>query len=283
MALRLPAIGGRADFNTTGKATISNKDGGAMRQEHLDGGQSPPKAAGRRRARDGPAPPHIQTVEVLSAPAHAVEKLIRRFPAVLRLAGPGHIQYGRRGLISSTETPPPLFPTNSAAIFRNFWTKCHAANNLPYLPDLARFEWLRWKAWQAPERPSLSGKYLCAVPPALAPRLIFETQPSLGIIASPYSIVSIWETYGADDETRRKNLRRGWEEAMVVRGGRRCVRIRRMPPGAYQFIDKIRKGATLIAALEAASDWSAQFDMRYTLKWFAWSGAITGFRIAGGA
>lgn len=252
-----------------------------MRQEHLDGGQSPPKAAGAPPGPRRPAPPHIQTVEVLSAPAHAVEKLICRFPAVRRLAGRDIFNTAARSYIEHGDAAAPV-SDEFGGDFPEFLDESHAANNLPYLPDLARFEWLRWKAWQAPERPSLSGKYLCAVPPALAPRLIFETQASLGIIASPYSIVSIWETYGADDETRRKNLRRGWEEAMVVRGAS-MVRIRRMPPGAYQFIDKIRKGATLIAALEAASEWSAQFDMRYTLKWFAWSGAITGFRIAGGA
>jgi hypothetical protein len=207
--------------------------------------------------------------------------LIRRFPAVLRLAGRDVFNTVARAYAQREGGAAPA-SDEFGCDFPEFLDNSQAAGALPYLPDLARFEWMRWKAWQAPALPSLSGRHLCAVPPRLAPRLILATQPSLGIIASPYSVVSIWETYTADNETRRKNLRRGWEEAMIVRAAAH-VRIRRMPPGAYQLIDSIRKGSTLISALEAASEWSAQFDMRHTLKWFAWSGAITSFRVADGA
>jgi hypothetical protein len=253
-----------------------------VRQEHFDNALTPPKADATPRGQRQPAPRHIQTVEVLNQPARAVENLIRRFPAVLRMAGREMFNILARSYMQREGAAAAPVADDFGGDFPAFLEDCHTASNLPYLPDLARFEWMRWKAWLAPARASLSGKHLCAVPPRLAPRLIFEIQPSLGIIASPYSIVSIWETYTADDETRRKSRGRGWEEAMVVRVDA-AVRIRRMPPGAYQFIDKIRKGATLIAALEAANDWSAQFDMPFALKWFAWSRAITSFRVADGA
>lgn len=211
--------------------------------------------------------------------AALLDTLIRRFPAVSRLAGPEAFRAAATSYVQG-EARKASFHAEFGENFCDYLDDCREAAGLPWLPDLARLEWLRWSAWRAPDCPSLTGKNLCAVPAQLAPALLIEPHPSLGIIASNYPVVSVWESHGADAESRRASLRRGSEEAMIVRVGR-SVRVLRTPPGAYQFIDKVRKGATVAVALDAAAEWNPQFDMEHTLKWFSWSGAIAGFRLAG--
>ena len=63
---------------------------------------------------------------------------------------------------------------------------------LPFLPDLARLEWLICQAFHAFEQPPLDRAVLASVPTDQWERLQLGFQPSVGLAASAWPILDIW-------------------------------------------------------------------------------------------
>ena len=61
---------------------------------------------------------------------------------------------------------------------------------------------VRHTAFHAADRKPLTAQSLAPVPPEEAATLTFKLHPSVGLIASPYPIVSVWETNAYDAEVR---------------------------------------------------------------------------------
>ena len=74
-----------------------------------------------------------------------------------------------------------------------FLVSCPLTSQLPFLPDLARLEWLVCQAFHAFDQPSLDPLRFAARPLETweQTRLIF--QPSVGLMASAWPILDIWQ------------------------------------------------------------------------------------------
>ena len=145
----------------------------------------------------------------------------------------------------------------------------------PYLADVARLEWLRHAAFHAADRVPLTASGLAAVPPEQAGAIAFEFHPSAGLIASPYPIVSIWETNAYDEEVRPIGPELPGEAALVIRPELQ-VTVLRLDPAEYAFAAALAAGETLAEAAAKAAASTASIWAPSLAKLIA-AGAFCGF------
>ena len=90
---------------------------------------------------------------------------------------------------------------------------------LPFLPDLARLEWLVCQAFHAFEQPPLAPARLAAVPPDVWGRLQLSFQPAVGLAASAWPIRDIWTARRQPRETVNLEVAGRAQRVLVFRQG----------------------------------------------------------------
>ncbi len=209
--------------------------------------------------------------------ASLIAALRARYPTIERLVGEEFFQAAASLFI---EAHPPSTPVliEYGGGFPAFLESFEPARGVPYLADVARLEWLRHAAYHAADCEPLMAQRLACVPPEEAGGLTFELHPSAGLIASPYPIVSIWETNAFDAEVRAIGPGVPGEAALAVRP-EFDVTVLRLDPGEYAFAAALARGATLgDAAAKAAAH--PGFGLAQALAKLIAAGAFAGFTAA---
>lgn len=159
--------------------------------------------------------------------------------------------------------------------FADFVASFAPAAGLPYLPDLARLEWLRVEAWHAADAKSLPMDELVALmdDEERLPGTRFTLHPALRAMTSTHPVVSLWAAHQADDQAATLagvDMNRS-EAALLVRP-ELGVEIVPIESGAATFIEHLGAGATLAKAISA----SEPFDLPATLGLLIGKGALAG-------
>lgn len=136
-----------------------------------------------------------------------VAVLADSFPVVCQLVGEEFFgAMARRYLL---EHPPtsPLMHCYGAGL--PAWIAAfEPAAVLPCLPDIARLEWSRLRAFHAADAEPIEVQALAGL--TQAPQDLAGTSlalhPSLAIVRSPHPIVSVWSAHQLDDATRDERL-----------------------------------------------------------------------------
>lgn len=196
-----------------------------------------------------------------------------RFPVVERLVGEEFFAAVARVFIARH---PPCSPVllEYGAGFAGFLETFEPAEQLPYLPDVARLEWLRNVAYHATDRTPLDPAELARIPAEDLAAVSFELHPSAGLLTSPYPAVGIWETNTHDSEVRVIAADAGGEDALVVRPAFDVV-IVRLGPGGHTFAAALADGAALAAAAELAALTATDFSLPHALSALIGAGALT--------
>ena len=140
--------------------------------------------------------------------------------------------------------------------------------DLPYLADVARMEWLAHRAYYAKDPAPLR---LDGV--SESSRLALA--PSCALLASAWPLARIWTVHQDDYEGEIDvDLRAGPQRILVYRPRWRA-QVRALAPGDYGFLDFARQGRTLAQALEAAVAADPAFDASLALAGWVDAGAIT--------
>ena len=124
--------------------------------------------------------------------------------------------------------------------------------DLPYLPDVARMEWLAHRAYYAADAVPFDPARLTGLPPERWIGLRPVLAPACALLASDWPLARIWAVHqdgyaGAIDV----DLGAGPDRVLVHRPRWRAE-VRSIGPGDYRFLAAARDGATLAGALEAA-------------------------------
>ena len=196
--------------------------------------------------------------------ASLVGVLRAHFPVIERVVG---TEFFEAAAVAFVRDAPPVSPVLAeyGEGFASFLAGFAPAADLPYLPDVARLEWARTVAYNAADGAPVGIERLAAESDLGAVRL--RLHPAAQVVASPWPIVSIWQTNAHDAEVRR--VRAGGEIALVTRPAL-DVRIERLPAGGHSFFDAVRRGRPLG---EAAVD----VELVPTLALLFAAGAIVGF------
>lgn len=168
------------------------------------------------------------------------------------------------------------FPSRSGdlneygADFPAFVVEFPGTLDLPYLPDVARMEWLAHRAHFAADTASFDPARLAGIPPEQYGALPLRLTPSSLLLASDWPLGRIWEIHQRNytgelsvdfSSTPGQFLvsRPAWE-----------VRVSALAPGDYWFLHAAGRGAVLGDALEAASAAVPRFDGENALaRWVA--------------
>lgn len=141
------------------------------------------------------------------------------------------------------------------------------SQDLPYLPDVARMEWLAHRAYYAQD-----AKPFGLEAPDEFSRLALA--PPCALLASDWPLARIWTVHqdGYEGEID-VDLNSGPDRVLVHRPRWRAL-VRWLAPGDYRFLDCARQGATLGEALEAAVAEDSGFDPSLALARWIDAGVI---------
>jgi hypothetical protein len=201
-----------------------------------------------------------------------VEALKSTYPAVLILVGEEFFTFAARAFISLLPPRSPVLLTYGAE-FGDFLEAFEPASRLPYLPDIARFEWLRVAAYHARDAAPLSIDLLADLPAGILPSLRFQLHPSLALFSSAFPVASLWAATVGGEKNRKVEMRRG-ECAVVLRPGL-AVEQRLLRQDSFIFLSRLSRGGSLAQACQAALGANDGFDISKQLQGLFEMGAVT--------
>ena len=142
--------------------------------------------------------------------------------------------------------------------------------SLPYLPDVARLEWLVHRAHYAADHAPADTSRLASITGNDYPRLALALHPAAAMFASSYPLCRIWEVH--QDDYRGEiaaDLGSGADRVIVYRPQFR-VTVAALTDGEFAFLAAVRRRELLGAALDSAVAADAQFDLGASLqRWIA--------------
>jgi len=199
------------------------------------------------------------------------------FAVVCRLADKRFFAYAAHEYLR--EHPPhSRCLVEYGADFADFLARFAPCKQLPYLADVARFEWALNIAATVPEETPLQAERLAAIPPAEAAYVALRLQPSLSYFASPWPVDAIWEA-NQQDEVPAIDLASGGTSLQIRRAGER-VGWRRLDPGNFAFRTALADGLVLAAAMSAATLQDPAFELTASLRQVFAEGLAVAFCIS---
>ena len=207
-----------------------------------------------------------------------VRALARRFPAVECIVGAEFFAVMARAYVMKHPPRSPVLMVYGDA-FPDFIERFAPAAALAYLPDVARLEAARTRAYHAADARPVDPALLQSIEPAAVGALRIVPHPSAEIVRSLFPVVTIWGMNAGGIELGPIEDWSG-EDALVVRPGLE-VEVRALPPGGAAFLAGLFSGAPLADAAETALDESADFDLVANLAGLIGSGAVTEVLLAG--
>lgn len=202
--------------------------------------------------------------------------LAAAYPVVRRLVGDA---FFREAAMQYTRAHPSVSGDMHAfgAHLADFLRRYPYAASLAYLPDVARLEWAVHRAQHAADAPRFDFAALERVPPQAHPALRLVLAPSVGCVASPYPILSLWEA----NQPQRDGTPSGNDaQSVLVWREEGVVRARAVDGAEWQFLAALGRGAPLSEAQDALGD-SAGERLAALLARYAGEGVVCGFRVAG--
>lgn len=149
------------------------------------------------------------------------------------------------------------------------------AENLPYLPDIARLEWIHHQLFHAADANPFNTQLLAGLPPEKISKLRFEMSPTSRLVHSPFPIFQIWRVNQVDYEgDQTVDLDIGSESVLVTRPGL-VVELYKVEPVDARFLQSLISGSNLDRASKAAINYSNDFDLEDSLSKFLALGALT--------
>ncbi len=141
-----------------------------------------------------------------------------------------------------------------------FVAACPHTRDLPYLPDVARMEWLAHLAYYAPDAAPFDAKRLAALPAENNPELKFKLAPGSALMRSDWPLARIWEVHqdGYSGEVAVE-FTPGSHRVLIYRPRWR-VEVCPVSLGEYRFLAGAGRGQTLGQLVDAALELDPIFD-----------------------
>jgi hypothetical protein len=206
------------------------------------------------------------------------EALRDGYPVVNKLVGNDFFDHLARSYIS--QHPPKAgcllyFGGNLA----NFIAGFQPAAGLPYLPDVARLEWLWHEAFHESDAAPLDITKLATIDPSAYGKLGFNLHPSARFLASEFPILKIWQVNQEDYKGNEHiNLDEGGCQLVVYRPQLE-VEIIRLNEAVYLFLTALDRKQTLTEAVDKAVSKDPDFDVQTRLQRWISNGLVTDFLI----
>lgn len=172
------------------------------------------------------------------------------FPATERLVGSAFFD-GAADIFIREHLPQAAYLERYGGEFCEFLRRFPAAASVPYLGDVAELEWAVNRALHAPDAKPLELKELAVVAPDHED-VVFQPNPSLGLIRTEYLADDIWRAVlaGDDQAFAALDLAAGPVFLLIERTENE-VEVTRMPEAEWRFLDLLCRGAALLSAIDS--------------------------------
>ncbi len=156
--------------------------------------------------------------------------------------------------------------------FADFIAAFEPAREVPYLPDVARLEAARTRAYHAEDAAPLGADGFAALDAETLGDVRLRLHPSAVILRSAFPVVTIWAMNSGEFELRPLEIGHG-EDALVVRP-HMDVEVRALPPGGAAFLQSLAGGLTMRDAIDAALADHPDFELSGNLAGLIGSGVV---------
>jgi hypothetical protein len=206
-----------------------------------------------------------------------VGALEARFPAARRIVGEAFFVTLARAFAASNPPQSPLM-IHYGDDFPAFVESFEPAASVPYLADVARLEAARTRAYHAADATPLPLDALATAFTEAADRLVVDLHPSFEIVTSKFPLVTIFAMNIGEAEAHPIA---DWseEDALVMRP-EFDVEVRRVPRGGAIFLEALRLGAPIGAAVAEAHGACADFDLAENIVFLFSSRLVVAIRSA---
>ena len=196
------------------------------------------------------------------------------FPVVCRLVDERFFAYAAHEYLR--ERPPrSRCLVEFGADFADFLADFEPCKRLPYLADVARFEWALKIAASVREAAPLPRQALTEVPINDAAYIAFRLQPSLSYVISPWPIDAIWRA-NRKSEVLSVNLASGGVRLEIRRAGG-AVAWRRLDPATFAFRTALADGLVLAEALATATQQAPALDLAAAVQHIIAEGLVVAY------
>ncbi len=187
------------------------------------------------------------------------EALAEGFPVTRALVGERFFAAMARCFVVAQPPGSPILSDYGDAL-PDFIAAFPPARGLPYLPDLARLERARVKAYHAADAPVLTAQDLAEHldEPQRLPAARLALHPACTVLVSAHAIVSLWAAHQGEGRIEDVDLRRA-ESALVLRDGDEVL-VLPLSPAIGPFLAALAAGAPLGEAAEIAAATAPDFD-----------------------
>jgi hypothetical protein len=201
-----------------------------------------------------------------------IDALAAIYPAVQRITGLDFFRAMARFHVRQTPPASPLLFDYGRG-FPEFIAQYEHAQAMPWLADVARIERAWLDAYHAYDAAPLAPARLAAVAPERLADLVFKPHPTMRIVRSPFSAVTIFAANRDGAPSTRIDASTP-EDALITRP-EFDVAVRHLPPGGAVFAACLASGQPLGEAAASALEASPQFDIATNIAGLIESGAFT--------
>jgi hypothetical protein len=201
-----------------------------------------------------------------------IRALRTRFPVVERIVGEEFFAGMAQAFVSAHPPRSPLLMRYGDE-FADFISDFAPAAELVYLPDVARLEAARTRAYHAADAERLDPAVLQRLDASALPDLRILLHPSVELVRSPHPIVTIWAMNSGEAELAAIDENEA-QDALVMRA-EPDVLVRLLPPGGAAFLGALSRGATLGEAADLAGSGDGRFDLAANLAGLIGSGILS--------
>jgi hypothetical protein len=204
-----------------------------------------------------------------------IGSLAASYPVLAALLGGPAFRDLARAYVGLHRPASPILAEYGAEL-ADFVAGFAPVRHLEFLPDIARLEWARLKAYHSADAAPATLAELQSRPPEDLADLHLDLHPSAKVVRSAWPIVTIWQAHGHDDTADRlAALDYIAEDALVCRPALE-VGVRRLPPGAAAFMTALGRGQPLGEAARAGQSDDGDFDLAAAIGGLFEAGAVAG-------
>ena len=170
------------------------------------------------------------------------------FPVTTRLVGEEFMHYAAHCFINAQ--PPQSGDMNEyGQSFSLFLKHFKPVGKFPWLPDVARLEWLMHESYLSPRKNPLQASHLEAADPL---SMNLQLQPHLRLLRSGWPVDKLWhEVTEQNDVTKDFNFSPQETFVAIYRADKK-VALWSLPEGGYKFLENLATTPSLVKAAEAA-------------------------------
>ena len=191
--------------------------------------------------------------------ARLVEALENDYPAVRRILGEG--PFGSLTARYVRRFPPRSFDIGRAGDrLAAFLAEDRLSAELPFLPDLARYEWSLAEAFVAADSVPLAWSDLAALGPEAVADATFRLRPGTTLVRSSWPLLALWGAQDLADEDVSIPLEPSPSTVLVHRAGLE-VRRRLVGEADARFLEAATGGLRLSDLLHGASGETEAADL----------------------